>query len=355
MQEPTRRRFLAAATGLTAGLAGCSVGYRDDPDPVPPTAADRQDRSGEYTSVYDRTVGSVAYVGDARGGGSGFVHDGVVVTNQHVVREADSMDVRFAGGEWRRAAVSATDVYADLAVLSTDVPDSATPLSFVEAVPPVGTEVLVLGSPFGLESSVSAGIISGKNRSLPSPTGYAIPNTVQTDAGLDPGNSGGPLVTLQGDVAGIAVAGAGTSVGFAVSPLLARRVIPELLETGSYDHPYLGVTLLPVTPTIASANGLSEARGVFVLEVLEDAPDGQTLRGADGEAVVDGRRVPTGGDVLVELAGNRIGSNADLGTTLALELSPGQRVDATVLRDGERREIRVPIGARPEPRPESRR
>jgi S1-C subfamily serine protease len=220
-------------------------------------------------------------------------------------------------------------------------------------VPPVGTEVLALGSPFGLESSVSAGVISGKNRSLASPTGHPIPNTVQTDAGLDPGNSGGPLVTLEGEVTGIAVAGAGSSVGFAVSPLLARRVLPELIETGEYDHPYLGIRLVPVTPTVAEANGLPEVRGITVVEVLDEGPENQTLRGADDETVVADRSIPLGGDVLIELAGNRIDSNADLGTTLALELSPGQRVDATVIRDGERREIEVPIGARPEPNPDA--
>jgi len=348
MEEPTRRRVLTAAAGLTAGLAGCSSGYRDSPEPAPQSST-QSDRDGQYTSVYDATVDSVAFVGDERGGGSGFVHDGYVVTNQHVVDGLDSIDVRFARGDWRSAGVTATDVYADLAVLSTDIPDYAGPLSFVDAVPPVGTEVLALGSPFGLESSVSTGIVSGKNRSLRSPSGYAIPNTVQTDAGLDPGNSGGPLVTLDGAVTGIAVAGAGTSVGFAVSPLLAQRVLPELVETGTYAHPFLGIELLPVTPALAAANDLPEARGVFVLNVLESGPADQTLRGADGETVVDGRTVPTGGDVLVELAGTRVDSNAALGTTLALELSPGDRTDAVVVRDGQRQRITVPIGARPDP------
>lgn len=347
MDQPTRRRFLAAATSLTAGLAGCSSGYRESPPAVPQTTP--RTRDGRYTSVYDATVDSVAFVGDQQRGGSGFVYDGYVITNQHVVGDADQIDVRFADSEWRTAGVNATDAYADLAVLATDTPGYARPLSFVETVPPVGTEVLALGSPFGLESSVSAGIISGKNRSLQSPGGYAIPNTVQTDAGLDPGNSGGPLVTMEGEVTGIAVAGAGTSVGFAVSPLLARRVLPELIETGTYEHPYLGIRLLPVTPALAEANDLSEPRGIFVLEVIEEGPPNQTLRGADGETTVDGRQIPTGGDVLVELAGNRIDSSADLGTTLALELSPGQRVDATVIRDGQRRSIQVPIGARPDP------
>lgn len=347
MDEPTRRRFLAAATGLAAGLAGCTAGRHPAPEPVTPAGNPESDT--QYTATYEATIDSVVFVGDEQSGGSGFVHDGYVVTNQHVVRDASSVDVRFEDGAWRSAGVLATDVFADLAVLSTDVPEYASPLPFVDAVPPVGTEVLALGSPFGLESSVSVGIISGKNRSLQSPTGFSIPNTVQTDAGLDPGNSGGPLVTLDGDVTGIAVAGAGTSVGFAVSPLLARRVIPELVSSGEYEHPYLGIGLLPVTPTLAAANDLDESRGIYVVEVLGDGPPDQTLQGSDGETTVDGVTVPTGGDVLVELAGNRIDSDADLGTTLALELSPGDRVEAGVIRDGERETITVPIGTRPTP------
>ncbi|MFW5963587.1 MAG: S1C family serine protease [Natronomonas sp.] len=349
MTNQTRRRFLAGAAGVAAGLAGCSSGRRSSPDSVTPSGAE-PDRDSPYTTVYDTTIESVAFVRTAGGsGGSGFVYEGYVVTNQHVVDGSDTVDVRFRRGEWREAGVTATDAYADLAVLSTDIPDYARPLSFVDSVPPVGTEVLALGSPFGLESSVSAGIISGKNRSLASPSGFSIPNTVQTDAGLDPGNSGGPLVTMDSEVTGIAVAGSGTSVGFAVSPLLARRVLPELIETGTYSHPFLGISLLPVTPAVAEANDLPETRGIYIVEVLDSGPEGQTLRGADGETTVDGRTVPTGGDTLVELAGNRIDSNADLGTTLALELSPGDRVDATVIRDGERVDIRVPVGARPPP------
>jgi S1-C subfamily serine protease len=349
MTRQTRRRFLAGAAGLAAGLAGCATGAREAPDPVARSSSPPESDS-PYASVYAETIESVVFVGDESGGGSGFVHRGVVVTNQHVVRNAETIGVRFENGEWREAGVTATDVYADLAVLSTNVPEYATPLSFVESIPPVGAEVLALGSPFGLESSVSSGIISGRNRSVPNDrTGFPIPNTVQTDAGVDPGNSGGPLVTMDGAVTGITVAGAGTSVGFAVSPLLARRVLPELIETGDYDHPFLGIRLIEVTPSVAEANGLEKARGIYVVEVSEDGPAAGALRGATGETTVDGATVPVGGDVLVGLAGNGIDSNADLGTTLALELSPGDRVEATVLRDGERRTVQVEIGARPDP------
>ncbi len=349
MTQQTRRGFLTGTAGIAAGLAGCVTGVRDAPAPVLQSSSPPENNS-PYTAVYEATIGSVAFVGDETGGGSGFVYDDVVVTNQHVVRDAENMDVRFENGEWRNAGVTATDVYSDLAVLSTNIPDFARSLSLVESVPPVGTEVLALGSPFGLESSVSTGIISGRNRSLPNEqTGFSIPNTVQTDAGLDPGNSGGPLVTMDGEVTGIAVAGAGTSVGFAVSPLLARRVLPELIETGSYDHPFLGIRLIEVTPRVAEANDLDEPRGIFIVETTPDGPAEGVLRGASGEETVSGTRVPVGGDVLVELADNRIDSNADLGTTLALELSPGDRVPATIIRDGERQTIEIRIGSRPEP------
>lgn len=348
MKRHTRRGFLLGTAGVVAGVAGCSTGVREPADPIPP--AEQSEADSQYSEIYERTIGSVAFVGDETGGGSGFVHDGVIVTNQHVVGDSSTVDVRFRNGEWHTAGVTATDVYADLAVLSTEIPDYATPLSFVEAIPAVGAEVLALGNPFGFESSVSAGIISGRNRSLPNEqTGFSIPNTVQTDAGLEPGNSGGPLVTMDGKVAGVAVAGAGANVGFAVSPLLARRVLSELIRSGNYEHPFLGIRLVEVTPAIAEANDLDEPRGILVIEVMDDAPVGDALRGIADETVIDGQRIPVGGDVIVSLAGNEIGSGAELGTTLALELSPGDRVPATVIRDGERQEITIGIGARPAP------
>lgn len=349
MTRQTRRRFLAATAGLAAGLAGCGAGVNQSPDPVESSNPDPETDS-PYTSVYEETIDSVVLVGDGSGGGSGFVNDGVVVTNQHVVDDAEQIDVRFENGEWRRAGVTATDIYSDLAVLSTDIPSYATELQFVDSIPSVGTEVVALGSPFGLESSVSTGIISGRNRSVPNQqTGFSIPNTVQTDAGLDPGNSGGPLVTMDGAVTGVNVAGAGTSVGFAVSPLLARRVLPDLVSTGNYDHPFLGVQLLDVTPTVAEANDLEEAIGIYIADTLEDGPNVDTFQGSDDETTIDGDTVPVGGDVLLELDGHSTNSTAEVGTVLALELSPGDRVPATIIRDGEQQTIDVDIGARPDP------
>ncbi|MEF8778469.1 MAG: trypsin-like peptidase domain-containing protein, partial [Natronomonas sp.] len=166
MTRQTRRTFLAATAGIAAGLAGCATGTRDSPEPVSRTESPPEGDS-PYASVYREAIESVVFVGDESGGGSGFVYDDFIVTNQHVVDGATRIGVRFENGEWRSAGVTATDIYADLAVLSTNTPPYATPLPLVESVPAVGTEVLALGSPFGLESSVSKGIISGRNRSLP--------------------------------------------------------------------------------------------------------------------------------------------------------------------------------------------
>jgi serine protease Do len=346
---PSRREFLTTATaiGLPLAAAGCTTGRED----TAPAVEHRTETTTDSTveEIYQSTIPSVTSIQVGDSGGSGFVYDDYIVTNEHVVDEAETVNVRFKKGDWTTAGVLATDVYSDLAVLSTNIPRYASPLSFVDAIPSIGTDVLALGSPFNLESSVSEGIISGRNRSLDSPSGFSIPNTVQTDAGLDPGNSGGPLVTLTGEVAGVAVAGAGTSVGFAVSPLLARRVLPELIENKTYTHPYLGISLMPVSPAIAEANDLDEVSGIYVFKIRDDGPPGQPLEGATDTETINGESVPVGGDTLISLAGDTIQTPADLGTTLALKLSPGDRVNATVIRDGTEQDLTVAIGERPPP------
>lgn len=350
MVHRTRRQVLAVAGTIAA--TGCISGRQIQPaDQHRENSEQSTDPSTDspYTDAYDSTIESIVLVGTDTRGGSGFVYNGYIVTNHHVVEELQEIDVRFHQGDWNSATLVASDVYADLAVLETDIPNYATNLEFVDIIPPIGTEVLALGSPFGLEASVTQGIISGRNRSLPSPTGFSIPNTVQTDAGLEPGNSGGPLVTLDGEVTGVVVAGAGASVGFAVSPLFAQRVIPELIQTGTFEHAFLGIRLYPVTPTLAEANNLPEIRGVYIVELIEDGPPEQPFQASDQEEIIDGERVFVGGDVLVELGGHSIDTNEDLGTVLALELSPGDETEAVVVRDGEYTTLTVNIGTRPAP------
>lgn len=348
--RPDRRRrdvLIALGTGALAGTAGCldagGDGGADAADDGNETNHSTQEE-GPYARVYEETVDSVVLVQTDAGGGTGFVHDGSLITNQHITRGQSTVSVQFSRNDWREASLIGEDAYADLAVLEAELPDYAGSISLLEGQPAVGTEVVALGNPFGLESSVSAGIVSGVNRSLRSPTGVTIPDAIQTDTAINPGNSGGPLVTLDGVVAGVISAGGGDNIGFAVSAALARRVVPALAETGSYDHPYLGVNALAVSPEIAAANDLPDPAGVYIHEVAPNGPAADVLQGSTGTA----NDAPTGGDVLVTLADSAIETPSQLSSVLAIELSPGDEVDATIRRDGEERSIELPVGTRPQ-------
>lgn len=357
MDHPDWRRrdlLVALGSGALAGTAGCLGLFGDGTGGTETDGGNASDSGGRYAGVYEATVDSVVLVqtsgGRGQGGqGSGFVHDDYLLTNQHITRGESAVSVQFSRNDWREASLVGEDVYADLAVLETDLPDYAAGLSFVDQQPPVGTEVVALGNPFGLSSSVSAGIVSGTNRSLQSPSGVSIPDAIQTDAAVNPGNSGGPLVTLDGAVAGVISAGGGDNIAFAVSAALATRVVPALIDGGEYDHPYLGVNVVPMTPELAEANGLPDPTGVYVSQVAPDGPTANTLRGSTGETTVGGRAVPTGGDVLLDLVDQAIETPSQLSSTLALDLSPGDTTAATVRRDGSEESVELSVGTRPPP------
>ncbi|WP_435125802.1 S1C family serine protease [Halobaculum sp. D14] len=353
---PSRREFLAAVGAAgAAGAAGCvRIGGRTGSG-APVSGADVDDSA--TAAVYDRVVPSVVGVRvyDDSGplaNGSGFVTDDGVVTNQHVVAGASRVKLRFHGNVWRDADVVGTDAYSDLAVLSpADRPASATPLGWVDTSPepPVGTDVLAIGTPYGYDGSASSGVISGVDRLLPGPNDFQIADAVQTDAALNPGNSGGPLVTMAGSVAGVVNSAGGENIGFAISAALAKRVVPALAADGDYDHSYMGVRLLEVSPTVAAAYGLDDVGGVVVTQVAADGPSAGVLRGSDGTDVVDGVRVPTGGDVIVGMAGRDVETQADLSNVLALRTSPGETIPVRVRRGDAATTVDLTLGARPEP------
>lgn len=354
--SPTRRAFLGGLGAAALGaLAGCSapVGSQTSPGGGEPTATAAAE--SPYTRVYRDAIGSVVLVqvaGPTLGSqGSGFVLDraGHVLTNQHVVADAQRIDLRFSDGSWRTASVIGTDVYSDLAVLSVDGPADAAALPFVDRPPAIGTEVVAIGSPFGLEKSLTTGVVSGTNRAIPTRAGFTIPAAVQTDAAVNPGNSGGPLVTLDGEVVGVIRSGGGENIGFAISAALVQRVAPALIERGEYEHPYMGVGILDVSPTLADAIGLDRVTGVLVTEVVEDGPSDGVLRGTTGTEEVDGVDVPVGGDVIVAMDGRAVPTGGALGRYLALETRPGQTVAVDVVRDGEERTVDLTLGARPPP------
>lgn len=354
----TRRGFLAAAAAATAGLAGCA-GYQGPfADATPTETPGGEDRAGDasrFTDVYRAVAPSVTTVRVATGDGGGGQGSGAVigdrhlVTNQHVVADAADVSVVYEGGEYATAAVRGTDPYSDLAVLEVDHPGEPPALSFADTDPAVGTEAIAVGSPFGVGESVSSGVVSGVDRSLPGPGEFTIPDAIQTDAAANPGNSGGPLVAVDGTPLGVVNSAAGNDLTFAISGALMAQVIPALIEDGSYEHSLVGIALLEVTPAVAEANGLETVRGVYVVRVLEDGPSAGILEGSTGETAALGRRVPTGGDVILALDGTRIRDPGALGSYLALETDPGDTVTVTVVRDGGRQDVEVTLGTRPPP------
>lgn len=349
-----RRRDLLAAlgSGTLTGTAGCLNAVGGGNENATTGNGNASGNRSPYTKVYEETVDSVVLIrvsgAQGRGGlGTGFVHDGYLITNQHITQGRSTAAVQFSRDEWQEASLVGEDAYADLAVLDADPPEYAGSLSFLDRYPAVGTEVVAIGNPFGLDSSVSSGIVSGVHRSLQNPSGVTIPDAIQTDAAVNPGNSGGPLVTLDGAIAGVISAGGGDNIAFAVSTALARRVVPALIENGEYDAPYLGVGTIPMTPAIAEANGLEEPTGVYVNQVAPNGPAAGVLRGSTGRTTVSDTTVPTGGDVLVSLAEQSIGTPSELSSTIALDLSPDETTTVTVRRDGDEVTVDLPVGTRP--------
>jgi len=368
-EDGVGRRTMLRALGaaLTVGAAGCSSRPPSD-QPGGATAEAGGDGSAVdgatpgdgpasvYTRAYRAVVDSVALVQAGESQGSGFVYDdGYVVTNAHVVGDAEEAELRFRGGDWRPGNVVGADAYADLAVIAVeDVPPPATPLPLQSVDPVVGQEVVVVGNPFGLDGTVTTGIISGTNRAIPSPTGFRIPDAVQTDAAVNPGNSGGPIVSLDGEVVAVINSGGGENVAFGISAALTRRVASALIATGEFEHTFVGVTLEPVTPAVAEANGIGDPRGIIVVDTFEDSPARGVLHPSDESTSTssstegDGAAsIPVGGDVLLAIDGVELTTTEDLGSYLALETRPGQTVEFRVLRDGSELTVPLELGERP--------
>jgi serine protease Do len=389
-EDVSRRRLLAGlGTALAGGLAGCSfgvpqntattetgtpgseassgeadtelepVGTPADIDVETPAETPQPPAESEYTAIYRDVIESVTAISirSFGGGGSGtawMYDDRHLVTNEHVVGDAESAAVRFSDEGWRDVTVVGTDVYSDLGVVRvqrSEVPDGAAPLQLVESEQPVGTEVLAIGNPFGLSGSVSAGIISGTNRTLDAANNFSIPDAIQTDAAANPGNSGGPLMTLDGEVAGVINSGisSGDNVSFAISAALTERVVPALIADGNYDHSFMGIRFSDVGPFLARANSLPVTWGIYVAEAVDGGPADGVLRGTSGSRTVDGQRVPAGGDVIVKLGDRVVQTQQQLGSYLALETSPGDTITVGVIRDAERVDVDLTLGARPDP------
>jgi 2-alkenal reductase len=294
-----------------------------------------------------------------QGQGSGFVYDaqGSIITNAHVVRQADQVDVTFSDGTIRPAQVIGQDLHSDLAVVRVDeLPEGvgALPLGEMDNLA-VGQTVVAIGNPFGLEGTLTKGIISALGRTIPALTVFSIPQAIQTDAAINPGNSGGPLLDLEGRVIGVnaqietnGTSSTNSGVGFAIPVSVVERVIPVLIEKGVYDWSWLGVRGGNLTPTLAEAMDLSQDQGAYLIDVMPDGPANKAgLRGANKEAMVEGRQFLLGGDVITAIDDQLVRSFDDLLIYIALQTEPGQEVTLSILRGNKTQTISLHLEARP--------
>lgn len=309
------------------------------------------DAPDTFEGLYEEAIPSVVsiYVTPVEGvdprragAGSGFVYDraGHVVTNHHVVGDTTDVEPYFSDGEWTTGSVVGRDAHTDLAVVrADDLPADARALPIAGDPPAPGRPIAALGNSMGLDGTITTGVVSGINRSTPTDNGFAIPDTVQTDAATNSGNSGGPLLTLDGEVVGVNRAKQGDNIGFAVSAAIVRRVVPELISAGAFEHSYLRIRTIDVSPTVTETNALEEPSGVLVV----DAPDGP-FRGSDATRRVRGREVPAGGDVIVGIDGTTIRSHEELQRHLTVETHPGEELAVELIRNGEHVVQRTTLG-----------
>jgi putative serine protease PepD len=322
--------LLAAGVG---GAVGAGVALQTDDDSAAPTAdAPTQpvaQTPSSVAAVYQRVKDGVVEVETSAGAtGSGFVIDeeGHIVTNQHVVASAQSAVVRFSDGSEVDADIVGTDPSTDIAVLDVDRPSSRlTPLSFAgEGSLQVGNPVIAIGSPFGLEGTLTTGVISALGREIGSPNGFTIENAVQTDAALNQGNSGGPVLDSQGRVVGVAAqirseSGGNVGIGYAIPGDTAQRVARELIEDGSVEHAYLGVSL----PDDGAATFET---------VVDGSPAGRAgLQAEDEVTEVDGKSITTGDQLRDAIDAKK----------------PGDKITLTIKRNGDERTVQVTLGQRP--------
>jgi len=391
------KRWILAILPLTLAILACTCNSQQFifvPTPTPPQAPAvpepvvvvatptllPEDASAEIDSedallvnLYQRVNPAVVYIEvlvnqegtlTPLGSGSGFVLDtqGHIVTNNHVVEQADAVRVKFPNGVVADAQVLGQDPYSDLAVLQVDVPPAQlAPLELGDSSTlQVGQRVVAIGNPFGLAGTMTVGIISALGRTLPAQVlqeggRFSNPEIIQTDAAINPGNSGGPLLDTRGRVVGVNTAirsltGTNSGIGFAVPVNTVKRIVPYLIEKGIYHYPYLGITYDTrfSTAELAGPLGLPVTQGILIDQVTPGTAAARAgLRGGNREMEIAGTTVNAGGDIIGAIDGYKLRDFDDLIAYLVRETEVGQKVTLTIIRDGKELEVPVTLGERP--------
>jgi len=288
--------------------------------------------------------------------GSGFVIDkgGYIVTNYHVIENAQEVEVNFSGDDRVPATVVGSDPSTDLAVLKIDAQARALtplPLGNSDAVH-VGDAVVAIGNPFGLERTVTAGIVSALQRQITAPNGYTIDKVIQMDAAINHGNSGGPLLNARGEVIGVnsqieSETGGNVGIGFAVPVNTVKEVVSQIKENGKVEHAYLGVQMLAIDDGLAEALRLPVKEGVLIADVVDGSPaDDAGLKGGDQQVIVEGTSYVLGGDIVTQADGQAVTSPDDL-RRLIMEKDPGETMTLSIHRGDSERTVSVTLGRQP--------
>ena len=319
------------------------------------------------TNLYERVGPSVVHVASevvtmdfffgplaSEGTGSGFVWDdaGHIVTNYHVVEDATRIEVIFSDESQVEAEVVGVDPRNDLAVLRVN--PAATPLQplalgAADAIR-VGQRAIAIGNPFGLDRTLTTGVVSALGRPLETVSGDYIFNVIQTDAAINPGNSGGPLLNLAGEVVGVNSAiststGTNSGVGFSIPVNAVRRIIPALIADGAYQYTYMGVRMSALDLATQAALGLPQVTGAYVTDVTSDSP--AAAAGLRPSGVTNLNELLPGGDLIIAADGRPINNPDELISFLVFNTEVGQTITLTLIRDGQQLDVPLTLGQRP--------
>jgi putative serine protease PepD len=311
-----------------------------------------------YQGVVEITVSSPQQTPmgnqESQAQGSGFVidSDGHIITNEHVVDNADSVSVRFWNGNTYKATVVGSDQSTDLAVIKVDAPQSVLhPLTLGDSSKVrVGDAVVAIGSPFGLEETLTGGIVSAVHRQMQAPNNFTINDSIQTDAAINHGNSGGPLLDSSAQVIGVNAqiagqTGANVGIGFAIPSDTVKSIADTLISSGKVEHAYLGVSVQEIPSSVADQLGAVE--GVMILSVRPNTPaKNADLVGSTGKKTIDGQEYPTGGDVITAIDGQNMTSSEAVQQAIDSH-QPGDKISITYWRKGESHTANVTLATRP--------
>lgn len=375
------RKALLAVSVLVVAVLACQVTGSQSQQvtdvtqvtpvvPIQSNAANPATEEDGLVALFENVnPGTVAIITD-QGQGSGFVYDsnGNIVTNYHVIQDATSVEVRFTSGYMANGKVIGTDLDSDLAVVRVDIPAAELhPLPMGDSnTLKVGQTVVAIGNPFGLNSSMTVGIISALGRTLDSAhvtsegNFFTAGDLIQTDAAINPGNSGGPLFNINGEVIGINRAIRTTNftnsgepvnsgIGFAISVNIVKRVVPEMIKSGKYDYPYLGISSMPsgtLTLQVVNALNLKSFTGAYVTDVVAGGP-------AEKAGIIPGSKktdIPNllgGGDLIIGIDGIQVRTFDEMLAYLITNKGPGDSVVLQVLRGENKVDVPVILGSRP--------